>query len=228
MYGCGHRPFGVKSFARALTPPGPGSQWSEPMATTTDRGKNGSDAQLDERDARALTQYLTVLDDVDRAKGAEDLFFVVSESGESYLVDVATGACECPDAEYREPEGGCKHFRRCLFATGRRAIPAWIDREPVDPDLGEHVDGEVRFAATDGGSGIIEAGDDGEVLDEESDDEAVVDLSEVYGEAAPDAPDRPEDCECSGSALEVEYDLPCWPCYREGFETPNPAAQEGA
>jgi hypothetical protein len=30
--------------------------------------------------------------------------------------------------------------------------------------------------------------------------------------------DRPEDCWC---APEME-DLPCWPCYRDGFETPNP------
>lgn len=67
----------------------------------------------------------------------------------------------------------------------------------------------AEFEGTD--TKIIEAGDDGAILDEDSDD----------------VDERPEDCECSGSALEVEYDLPCWPCYREGFETPNPAAAEG-
>jgi hypothetical protein len=29
--------------------------------------------------------------------------------------------------------------------------------------------------------------------------------------------ERPEDCEC----IEVA-DLPCWPCYRDGFDEPNP------
>ncbi|MFC7009369.1 SWIM zinc finger family protein [Halalkalicoccus salilacus] len=29
---------------------------------------------------------------------------------------------------------------------------------------------------------------------------------------------RPVDCDC----LPTFEDLPCWPCYREGFRTPNP------
>ena len=29
---------------------------------------------------------------------------------------------------------------------------------------------------------------------------------------------RPGDCDCSPRF----DDLPCWPCYRDGFETPNP------
>ena len=36
--------------------------------------------------------------------------------------------------------------------------------------------------------------------------------------------DRPEDCMCSGSELEAEGGLPCFPCYRLGFENPNPDA----
>ena len=32
---------------------------------------------------------------------------------------------------------------------------------------------------------------------------------------------RPVDCDC----LPTFDDLPCWPCYREGFRTPNPNAQ---
>ena len=31
---------------------------------------------------------------------------------------------------------------------------------------------------------------------------------------------RPSDCEC----LEAFHDLPCWKCYREGFDEPNPDA----
>jgi hypothetical protein len=32
---------------------------------------------------------------------------------------------------------------------------------------------------------------------------------------------RPDDCDC---LLSME-DLPCWPCYRNGFEEPNPHAE---
>jgi hypothetical protein len=31
---------------------------------------------------------------------------------------------------------------------------------------------------------------------------------------------RPEDCDCGG--WNDGLDLPCWPCYRDGFEAPNP------
>ncbi|MFC7010001.1 SWIM zinc finger family protein [Halalkalicoccus salilacus] len=34
------------------------------------------------------------------------------------------------------------------------------------------------------------------------------------------AESRPADCDC----LPTFEELPCWPCYREGFCTPNPAA----
>ncbi|MFC6724993.1 hypothetical protein ACFQE1_11545, partial [Halobium palmae] len=61
---------------------------------------------------------MSVLENVGRAAGAEDLYAVVTESGSEYLVDARTGACECADAEYRAPEGGCKHVRRVAFATG--------------------------------------------------------------------------------------------------------------
>lgn len=45
---------------------------------------------------------------------------------------------------------------------------------------------------------IIEAGDEGEILDEETDD------------------GRPDDCACWDAGLK----LPCWPCYRDGFDEP--------
>lgn len=38
----------------------------------------------------------------------------------------------------------------------------------------------------------------------------------------PDFDARPEDCDCVG----VLDDLPCWPCYRDGFEEPNPNVDE--
>lgn len=121
---------------------------------------------LDERDVRALTSYMTVLDDTPRVDGADGLYEVVSESGKSYLVDADTGSCECADAEYNAPEGGCKHRRRVEFATARREIPTWVDADAVDPDLGRHVD-DVALA------------DGGQVLQADADTDG-----------------RPDDCTC--------------------------------
>lgn len=110
---------------------------------------SGNGEVLDELDARALTQYLTVLDDIDRVRGALDLYLVVSESGSEYLVDARSGACECPDHEYRGRR--CKHLRRVAFATGQEPIPAWVDRDDVDDQLGAHVDGGPVFEADPAG-----------------------------------------------------------------------------
>ncbi len=33
---------------------------------------------------------------------------------------------------------------------------------------------------------------------------------------------RPKSCEC----LKAFHDVPCWSCYRNGFETPNPNAED--
>ena len=35
-----------------------------------------------------------------------------------------------------------------------------------------------------------------------------------------EADDRPEDCGC----LDTNQELPCFPCYWEGYDTPNPLA----
>lgn len=78
----------------------------------------GREPDVDERDRRALTEYLTVLEDLGRARDADGLYLVVSQSGSEYLVDAHTGACECPDHEYRGVH--CKHARRMAFATGDR------------------------------------------------------------------------------------------------------------
>ncbi|MDS0220873.1 hypothetical protein NDI54_05830 [Haloarcula sp. S1AR25-5A] len=141
---------------------------------------------IDPRTRKALEQYLTVTPDVGRARGAEDLVLVTSESGSSYLVDVREDSCECPDAEYRDIE--CKHVKRARFSLALDAIPADAAAAcDVDPDLGQHCDADLRFAAADGG--IIVADDDGEILDEDDDEpdqqrlDEAVDLSEEYGEA---------------------------------------------
>lgn len=103
------------------------------MAVTTTETDADEDRELD---ARAASEYLTVLEDVGRARDADGLYLVVSESGREYLVDTRSRMCECPDFEYRDRH--CKHLRRVAFSTGRREIPAWI--VDVDPQLGDHVD----------------------------------------------------------------------------------------
>ena len=95
---------------------------------------------LDDRDVRALTEYMSVLPHVRGSESADGLYTVVSESGNTYTVDVDLGACDCDDAFYRQPKDGCKHVRRVRFATGRRSIPDWVNMEAVDDQLGEHVE----------------------------------------------------------------------------------------
>jgi len=168
------------------------------MSTNTPHGNESTDTELDERDERALKQYLTVLPE------APGLFRVVSQSGSAYTVDTREGRCTCPDHKHNLPtEDGrelCKHRARCAFATGERPIPATVDRDGVDEHLGRHVEGGARVVATDGGSDVIDAGDEGVILEE--------------GDT------RPEACSCHSP----EQGLPCWSCYRDGFDTPNPDA----
>ena len=119
-----------------------------------------------------------------------DIYSVTTQSGSEYRVDAREGRCTCPDHKHRDVQ--CKHQRRCAFATGERPIPAWADTDEVDAQLGKHVAGTPKVAVTDGG----------------------MTLDEFDGDDRDD--DRPEDCDCTP----LMGDLPCWPCYREGFEYP--------
>lgn len=160
---------------------------------------------LEPRDVRALTEYMTVLEDLGDARGADGLYVVVSQSGGEYLVDHAGGACECPDDTYGDDDHACKHRRRVAFATGAEAIPGWADLDAVDERLGEHVTADgPRVAVTDGGH-------------------VAADLA---ADTDASAEGRPDDCGCTGSRLETEGGLPCWPCYRADFDAPNPAARD--
>lgn len=105
------------------------------MAVATSR------PEIEPRDVRALTEYMTVLENEGIAKGAPGLYAVISQSGSQYIVDARTGACQCPDFQRFTPRGGCKHVRRVAFATGQRDVPTGIDAGDIDPDLGRHVDG---------------------------------------------------------------------------------------
>lgn len=43
----------------------------------------------------------------------------------------------------------------------------------------------------------------------------------VEGAGSNHSNERPDDCDC----LPLMEDLPCWPCYRDGFEEPNSHAE---
>lgn len=71
---------------------------------------------VEPRTLRAINQTFSVLPEIGRAKGADDLYLVVSESGKEYLVDARNGSCECPDAMHRDVR--CKHQRRVDLQAG--------------------------------------------------------------------------------------------------------------
>jgi hypothetical protein len=121
---------------------------------------------IESRTKRALDEHMTVLPDFGRAAGAPDLFVVVGENGRGeYLVDTRTESCECKDAKYRDPEGGCKHLRRCRIATGETPVPAdALGEVTVDETFGAQVDASPKFTTADGG--IID-GSTGEVLEDD-------------------------------------------------------------
>ena len=172
--------------------------------TTNDADGNES-IDLDRRTRRAATECMAVLPDHGDARDAPGFFVVVGENGGGeYLVDTHTGACTCPDAEHRNPDGGCKHYRRVLMADGEVSVPAVAD---VDDGLGQHTDATPRVAATDGGRLAPDVAE--QVTDDEIDARAERD-------AVGETDERPEDCAC----WDPDGDLCCWPCYREGFETP--------
>jgi hypothetical protein len=118
------------------------------MQTTSAERHESTD--LEQRDVRALKEYMTTL------PLGGDVYSVTTQSGSEYRVDACEGRCTCPDHQYREVE--CKHIRRVAFATGNRPIPAWVDADEVDAQLGEHVEEIPKVAATDGGVTLAEFG----------------------------------------------------------------------
>ena len=95
----------------------------------------GMSDELESRDARALTEYMSIHASAGGHPETSGEYTVVSKSGRSYRVDVEAGTCDCNDAFYYQPSGGCRHLRRVQFATGRRPIPKWIDESELDDQL---------------------------------------------------------------------------------------------
>lgn len=171
------------------------------FAPGRENGHDGrTDTELDARDVRALTEYMSVLPE------GGDVYTVVGQNGGTYTVDAREGRCTCPDYKHNLPTDDgrerCKHAARVAYATGERSVPAWVDTDAVDEQLGEHVDAGPQVAATDGG--IVDAGDDAVILTDDENDDG-----------------RPDECDCGD--WNADADLPCWPCYRDGFEKPASA-----
>lgn len=103
------------------------------------------DHDLAARDKRAIEEEMTVMQHIGDARGDDDLFLVVSQSGREYLVDVRAGTCTCPD--HQERGAHCKHLRRTTMEAGMRPIPALAisDLTVSDQLDGEFVDGEPRL-----------------------------------------------------------------------------------
>jgi hypothetical protein len=143
--------------------------------TQVEKSTEAKDTETDveDRTLRALEEPMTVLPDAVDAVGMVE---VVSHTGETYVVDVHGGNCECPDATYRlDDDELCKHSRVARFVLGVDAVPAEaLETADVNPNLGafvEDFDG-VRVATTDGG--VVEAGDDAVVLTDDEREECDV------------------------------------------------------
>jgi hypothetical protein len=165
---------------------------------------------VEPRTRRALGEPLSVvsLDGTPVESRDDTVVLVVSHSGESYHVDAEMGRCECPDHTHRDVD--CKHIRRARAALGLEPVDSQVlAAVDVDATLGDTAPGPV-VATSDGG--IIDAGDEGEILDESDDDQDT------------DGDGRPDECDCGN--WNAGLGLPCWPCYRDGFD--EPAGGDGA
>ena len=157
-------------------------------------------SDVEPRTRRALERVLTVTHTDGTPISDDESPTVVSvhsgNSGKERRVDVREGRCTCPDHEHRDSV--CYHIRRARYALGVKPVPTeTLAACDVHERFASNAPGPV-VATSDGG--IIEADDDGEIVGETDDD------------------GRPEDCECGD--WNSHAGLPCWPCYREGFEDP--------
>lgn len=81
---------------------------------------------LTDREVRGLTELLVVLPE------APGMATVFSEDGTPRTVDYEDGGCTCPDREYNDPDGPCKHEAAAAFLVGDQEIPEWVGCEEID------------------------------------------------------------------------------------------------
>ncbi|WP_126663914.1 SWIM zinc finger family protein [Haloterrigena salifodinae] len=130
-----------------------------------------SSDHLEERSRRARTEPMSVL-----ALG-DGLYEVESASDHTYLVDLESGRCTCPDHVFREAR--CKHIRRVAIEITHGRTPP-----PGEIAVACHDCGDAVFVDEDASEPFyceaheIRAGDT--VRDRETDDRlTVVDVSDL-------------------------------------------------
>jgi hypothetical protein len=164
------------------------------MATTTYSGKEPSGidtkADIEPRTRRACEQRMQVVPEGDCSGRFE--VYSANDDEATYVVDLRTKTCDCPDAEYHSPAGGCKHVRRVKLGLGLMDVPAGVDVDgwlaldrmqfgaDVDRPDENHgrsgvpdahsPDSGGQEAVADGGQ-LIEAPDNGVVLDDDDEKE---------------------------------------------------------
>jgi predicted nucleic acid-binding Zn finger protein len=79
------------------------------------------------------------------------------------ITDRCEGRCTCPDYKHNLPTDDgrerCKHAARVAYATDERSVPAWVDTDAVDEQLGENVDAGPQVVATHGEQVVEPAGE---------------------------------------------------------------------
>ncbi len=93
---CGQERNDVEDFIESCT-----------IESSTDAVTDGGYSIDDPRTRRAITEAIDV-----RFGTCGPQYVVHSESGNTYVVDIAARSCSCPDYEKRDPVNGCKHIRR--------------------------------------------------------------------------------------------------------------------
>jgi uncharacterized Zn finger protein len=90
-------------------------------------------------EARALTETMCVVEDDPEC--FDDHEVAVYSGSTRYHVNPVVGFCTCPSDQYHS--GPCKHRERVAFARGEKPIPAWVDRDRIDPLLLRRLDDEI-------------------------------------------------------------------------------------
>lgn len=76
------------------------------------------------RAVRARTERMVVVPEVGSNETAIGLYTVHTESTATYTVELGEiGDCDCPDAIHRDPDGGCKHYRRVRMLVETTPLP---------------------------------------------------------------------------------------------------------
>lgn len=123
-------------------------------ASGSDPNTGGTDESTAADDTIAPRTRRAHEEDMDvslRRKGG--IYEVRSVSDSVYEVDIADGSCTCLDWQRRDPDGGCKHFRRVDMAIKAGTVPRPDGRVPeraitANGDRDTLVTGASRIADT--------------------------------------------------------------------------------